>query len=798
MRLHSLSGRGLGPFRTAFHVDIDALPGRVIGICGGNGEGKSTLLELFPGALHRECPTRGSLVDLAQERDAYLEARVTNGAFHTLRHTVDGISKKSEALILDDSGAPVLATTSVKAFDEWSKVHLPDAEVLLCSAFAAQQHRGFCDLGARERKTVLATILGIAGLEEMAGRARKRATTVETELAGLEGERRALPALDVDMLVAGLPVSEEAARAADEALAAGRRDVDAGIAYRRASSALIAARPKLDELVEKLADVDERIANNRKLIAKGPRIRAATERCRAIRDEIILLTSQGQTAGTLQRATEQRRQEAAGRAAAARAAIQAAERRADAARSRAARRVEVEEAEGELPGARDALAAVEREITRLRAEEREVQDGAIGGAEARVKGLRSGLDKIALPAATVSAKPSAIARATLDADTVKADAQRSAPARVAAIRAGLERNLHELDAARDRVAALSAVAGLRATVDAAAGDLARALEDAESARAAEQEASVAALAIAEEVEAARRAAIDRSGRIAALEREERELATDAHDSAMLAQAPERLAEREEQAAILRAEIAETRTAITALEAEIATLPPPAEIDLSALEEAARRAQASVVRLTAEIERARAGEARRSELDAAIIALRAELADWNLLAEDLGPRGLPALLIDAAGPELTELVNDLLHTCVGPRFTVSIDTTRPTADGKKSIETCDVRVLDTEKGREGPVETFSGGERVILGEAVSLALSVLALRRSGAEAPTLVRDESGAALDEERARAWMAMLRRAADIIGASKVLVVSHVTELQDLCDAKLVVANGTITVEAA
>lgn len=151
---------------------------------------------------------------------------------------------------------------------------------------------------------------------------------------------------------------------------------------------------------------------------------------------------------------------------------------------------------------------------------------------------------------------------------------------------------------------------------------------------------------------------------------------------------------------------------------------------------------------------------------------------------------------AAGPELTELVNDLLHTCMGPRFTVTIDTTKTSSDGKKQLETCEVRVLDTERGREDRVETFSGGERALVGESVSLALSMLACRRSGVEGPTLVRDESTAAFDETNGRAYVAMLRRAAEIVGASRVLFIAHDPQLQALADARLVVAGGKVTVQ--
>jgi hypothetical protein len=67
--------------------------------------------------------------------------------------------------------------------------------------------------------------------------------------------------------------------------------------------------------------------------------------------------------------------------------------------------------------------------------------------------------------------------------------------------------------------------------------------------------------------------------------------------------------------------------------------------------------------------------------------------------------------------------------------------------------------------------------------LSLALTTLACRAAGAERPTLVRDESAGALSEGNAPIWMAMLRRAADIIGVDRILFVNHNRETWALAD---------------
>lgn len=244
------------------------------------------------------------------------------------------------------------------------------------------------------------------------------------------------------------------------------------------------------------------------------------------------------------------------------------------------------------------------------------------------------------------------------------------------------------------------------------------------------------------------------------------------------------------------------TALAELRGQLAALPEVPAVDVYLAQAAAQQAtvahqaaQRDLIAAEQQVEQARAGAERIAVLEATLAKELDEVADWTRLGQDLGRDGIQALEIDAAGPELTAIANDLLHTCVSRRWTMEVRTQRTSADGKRQLEGCDVVVIDTERGREGEAETFSGGERVLLGEALSLALSVLACRRHGVVGPTLVRDESGAALDAANGRAYIAMLRRAAELIGASQVLFVSHTPELQELADARIHVEGGTATV---
>lgn len=118
----------------------------------------------------------------------------------------------------------------------------------------------------------------------------------------------------------------------------------------------------------------------------------------------------------------------------------------------------------------------------------------------------------------------------------------------------------------------------------------------------------------------------------------------------------------------------------------------------------------------------------------------------------------------------------------------------TAAGDRLLETLDVIVS---RGGE-PIDAalLSGGESVLVSEALSLALALYSAGRSGRRIQTLMRDEVGAALDRERSPAYVRMLRRAAAIGGFKHVLYVSHSEEALELADARLHVQGGKATVE--
>ncbi len=150
--------------------------------------------------------------------------------------------------------------------------------------------------------------------------------------------------------------------------------------------------------------------------------------------------------------------------------------------------------------------------------------------------------------------------------------------------------------------------------------------------------------------------------------------------------------------------------------------------------------------------------------------------YEELTTAFGKRGVQALLIDAALPELTEEANRLLQRMTLGRMSVDIMTQRATQGGGMA-ETLDIRIAD-ELGTR-PYETYSGGEAFRVDFALRIALSRLLARRAGAPLPTLIIDEGFGTQDANGRERLVEAITAIQDDF--RMVLVITHIDELRDV-----------------
>jgi exonuclease SbcC len=160
--------------------------------------------------------------------------------------------------------------------------------------------------------------------------------------------------------------------------------------------------------------------------------------------------------------------------------------------------------------------------------------------------------------------------------------------------------------------------------------------------------------------------------------------------------------------------------------------------------------------------------------------------YDELRDAFGKKGVPALMIEAAVPEIEASANALLNRMTNGRMHLRFQTQKETQAGE-TRETLDIQISD-ELGTRA-YEMYSGGEAFRVNFAVRLALSQLLARRAGTQLQTLIVDEGFGVLDASgRERLVEAIHAAQGDF---QRILVVTHLDELKDAFPARIEITKG-------
>jgi exonuclease SbcC len=159
----------------------------------------------------------------------------------------------------------------------------------------------------------------------------------------------------------------------------------------------------------------------------------------------------------------------------------------------------------------------------------------------------------------------------------------------------------------------------------------------------------------------------------------------------------------------------------------------------------------------------------------------EAAIYHELAEAFGKKGIQALLIETALPEIENEANRLLSRMTDNRMHVKIETQKETQKGDVT-ETLEIKISD-ELGTRN-YEMYSGGEAFRINFAIRIALSRLLAGRAGAPLPTLIIDEGFGTQDASGIEKLKEAINSIQDDF--EKILVITHVEELRDAFPARI------------
>ncbi len=172
-----------------------------------------------------------------------------------------------------------------------------------------------------------------------------------------------------------------------------------------------------------------------------------------------------------------------------------------------------------------------------------------------------------------------------------------------------------------------------------------------------------------------------------------------------------------------------------------------------------------------------------------IKRRDELAAKKSITDELrtafGIKGVPAMIIEAAVPEIEAEANRLLARMTGGRMHVRFDTQRETLAGEVR-ETLEIKIADELGTRE--YSLYSGGEAFRVNFAIRIALSKLLARRAGAQLQTLVIDEGFGTQDAQGRERLVEAINTVRDDF--ARVLVITHIDELKDAFPTRIQVTK--------
>lgn len=829
MILGTVRHRGTEPFPNEVSIEFSALPELLV-IRGPNGSGKTTLLDVIAAMRTLEFPYRTGPLHRHFQEKGFIEGTwwdAPGGQGYRVRINVDPEAEKTEATLWKIEGGPALAGPLQKSFLAKMRELLGPTDRYLASAYSVQQSRSNKDSGfsflladRTARRAIFADMLGLARYKMREAMARDKMRGLETKLTGLRAQAEQLEA-HASRIPTLAQVAEAAAakvRTAQEAADQAQIDLvsaQAGLSAAQERRATIEpARGRLSPLEAEIGalearrlDVLRRRAAAEGILAKAPEVEAAHTRLIVVRSEIAaLVPAEAERARALREipgienrlASTRRQQEGDSRLLARAGAIRAA----------VTRTAEIA----------DLLTAYEADLVR---EEALVQAASQARHAWELKGQQLQL----------------VARA-LEQDVRAAELMENVPCRGEGLYADCQFLL-------DAAAARRRVPNGEAAVAAAIRD--RGEEPALPQTAEVQRLITACAALRAEDQRLRSQVQEEPLLRAAEERQESLAEASAADVALLAAKLEEITRyssalqtllnlRDEEATLqpvavrysalagARATLEENRIQLEPIEQELAVKQVERAGllkqlgELQTLERAVQEAHHGVAQAEGRIREAagilsgvtreqgvadgslaaaQTAQAQAATARAETTPLLDELDDWTLLARFASPTGVPALKVDEALPEVSRLASDLLSECLGESlFAIKFISQKDKADGSGQREVLDIVIHRGEKTQ--PAETLSGGEGVLVSEAISVAIALFTAARSGQREYTLMRDEVGASLDVENNRSaqYVTMLRRAAKLGGFRQVLLVSHEPTCLALADAQLHVRGGKVTIE--
>ena len=806
-------------------------------LCGDNGAGKSALLDAITWALWGKAYRARSDDDLIHmgrdEMEVELEFLVSGNLYRVVRKRERGAGRRAGRSILElhlstgEGFLPITANTLRETQQKINQVLHMDFETFINSAFLVQGRADeFTIKSPDKRKEVLAEILNLGYYDTLEERAREEArrsretrTALETAIQelGRELERREdyrSRARDVEALLGEREQLLQAHEAKVQRLRLERQALELKQGQLGETQQRLSQREAdLARLRQRAESIQKDITNAEAVVGDAEEIGPAYQRFRqaaARKDDLDAKAAEylrlSQRKSVLERELERARAELEKEQALLSRKAQELQSRSQGLEEASAQLAETEEALKSLAEVEGRAATVRTELQRLGAESaalkvnNEQLKREMDEIKAHMEQLRRGQGVCPLCGTELGQDRCENVLSDYEArGTSKGDEFRQNSAKLSRLQEEERRQARELAGLEGRLK------GERAPLQGKAGALRQAVEQATLA-AGEAPQVAASLDQLERHLADKDYAVEAQSSLPAVlagleqlgyDQEAHEATRREYESLRPIEERHRLLEEaQRRLPVERERLGEARKEIEAREREAATdqaqaqelarelesLPKTVE-ELATQEQAARSLAAEVDGLRQELGAARRDLARLDELEGSRVEKGAALAkavEEQALFDELvlafGRKGIQALIIESALPEIEEEANGLLGRMTDNRMSLKLETQAVLRSRDAIQETLEIRISDELGARS--YETYSGGEAFRVNVALRIALSRLLARRAGAPLPTLFIDEGFGTQDVLGRDKVVEAIRAIQDEF--ELIIVITHIEELKE------------------
>lgn len=745
---------GLAPYYgQQVHLALHDQPA-LVAVHGANGAGKSMLLGLLLAGAYGEHPVYGSLDSLAIAPEAGLRVRVKTAAARW--DIFQDVSQKQTRVFRVGESEPLFAG-GPKKYAKWIEENLPPYESVFYGSFLTTKEDSIGKLRDARLKSVVMKAFGMGRYELLATAASKRAHGAREEHLKIKAQR------DVLLQTDPVPVREEMARQSEKVtLAEGVLSTEQR--SRSAYEAWSTRAREVQRLGQAKVTSEAQLQQAQQALQDGAQIREAEVQRKTVERELMSLRARfvEQEARVKQAIAERHGSEQL------QSTLRADLNEVEQGLTRGRRMVEsfasARESAAKVPFLHQAHGAAERALQEAKEKHEGLSEDRVKLSHGRAEALKEGVEEILTvtkrnaPSDKKIREVQVAGERTLlrdSTDVTDLETQIEAAAKVAKARevelAKASKALREAEGNAAKVPLLEKAEASVVELQAKSAELTRRLT--------EEEAHGEQLATASGE--AEQALTDLKKRGTALRSRHDDLAA-------LAGRYQDLLRAEGQMEALTKAVSEATEAHSRARQSLGQSPVKGDP-----EGASRALQSERAILTTLQERLRRVEADASKallLEARLGQLEIEAARWMRAAEVFGRDGLQAVAVETVCNRIAQTATEIFQQTCGPTWSIRFASTRGT-DGKV-IEQARWMAVKHADGKEREVRATSGGEEVMLTNAILFAFAAELQERTSPVEATAIVDETSGALRGENQEKWVSLLRTGAERAGMERVLMV--------------------------